>query len=94
MENVRLVHVAQANWIRLRLDPPGVAFFNRAYVSLSRASCNQVLLGSSSTQLSELLASIISDQRRVRKLAKIFDDDHSSKRRIGPRPVGRLRYAG
>lgn len=62
MENVRLVHVAQANWIRLRLHPPGVAFFNRAYVSLSKASCNQVLLGSSSTQLSGLLALIISDK--------------------------------
>ena len=63
MKDVSLVHVAQANWIRSRLHSPGVAFLHRAYVLLSNASCNQVLPGSSSTQLSGLLAKTIGDKR-------------------------------
>ena len=62
MKDINLVHAAQVHWIRSRLRWPGVAFFHRAYVSLSNASCNQVLLGSSSTQLSGLLAMTISDK--------------------------------
>ena len=64
MNNISLVHVAAANWIRLRLLLPGVAFFHGAYVSLSNTFCNQVLLGSSFTQLSGLLAMIIDDNPR------------------------------
>ena len=64
MNNISLVHVAPANWIRLRLLLPSVAFFHGACVSLSNTFCNQVLLGSSFTQLSGLLAMIINDKRR------------------------------
>ena len=64
MNNISLVHVAPANWIRLRLLSSSVAFFHGAYVSLSNTFCNQVLLGSSSTQLSGLLAMTISDKTR------------------------------